>query len=98
MLNRRCPECGEPVPDADDFCGACGAKIVYTCPACMTAIKPGVRFCPGCGAEYATAKPKSAKLFGLPTATTMTLLAVIGVGLIFLGLTRMVGSCMSVFR
>jgi class 3 adenylate cyclase/tetratricopeptide (TPR) repeat protein len=46
-----CPSCGSANPEANAFCGQCGAALaVATCPSCYAPNTPSQRFCGKCGA------------------------------------------------
>lgn len=46
-----CPNCGNPVPAQQKFCGECGAKMEKTCPNCGTVWGPTQKFCGECGTK-----------------------------------------------
>ena len=46
-----CPQCGNPVPAQQNFCGECGAKMEKTCPTCGTVWGPTQKFCGECGTK-----------------------------------------------
>ena len=45
----RCASCEFENPDANRFCGGCGAALNRTCAACASDNPPGFRFCGECG-------------------------------------------------
>src|SRR5262245_38708232 len=49
----QCPQCQHDNPDAQKFCGECGARLEARCPACNTTNPPGQKFCGECGARLA---------------------------------------------
>ena len=46
-----CPQCGNPVPAQQKFCGECGAKMEKICPTCGTVWGPTQKFCGECGTK-----------------------------------------------
>jgi len=49
VATRDCAGCGAPNPEANRYCGSCGAALHAPCVACGHVNTPGNRFCGGCG-------------------------------------------------
>jgi predicted ATPase/class 3 adenylate cyclase len=65
-----CPNCGAESPEAQKFCGECGAALAPTCPACGAVNLPGNKFCGDCGSSLAGdgAPAASSSTAGVPAA------------------------------
>ncbi len=53
--SRRCPSCGQAIPDESAFCPHCGAAVApriepHLCAACGSQLREDAKFCPKCGA------------------------------------------------
>jgi len=46
----QCPSCRSQILQGQQFCTACGARLITSCPYCRALVNPGLRFCPNCGA------------------------------------------------
>lgn len=47
----RCPKCGAPVKEGQQFCGQCGSRVApgRKCPYCGAEVPAGMKFCGECG-------------------------------------------------
>ena len=50
MAEKRCPNCGNPVPQGSKFCNHCGCVLTaeIVCPNCKSTIPADSAFCPAC--------------------------------------------------
>jgi len=46
-----CPKCGAQNAVGQQFCGACGERLIANCPRCGASVTAGYRFCGSCGAQ-----------------------------------------------
>ena len=50
-LNGRCPKCGDPVEEGEQYCNKCGAPLLvsHLCKECGYQNRKGDKFCKNCG-------------------------------------------------
>jgi len=52
-----CPQCGQSVQPAFNFCPQCNCKLNPSCPQCQHMVQPGDAYCANCGASLAAPSP-----------------------------------------